>query len=131
MNADKERPCEKAVNVAIGSRLKTLRKEAGYKKIRLCEFLNVSMQQMHKYESGANRISAAKLYVTAKTLNIPVSRFFEISEDLASSAQAAKAADEKGEKARLDSIVESFYAIESEGARNKVLNLLKNIIKEN
>jgi transcriptional regulator with XRE-family HTH domain len=43
---------------------------------------NVSLQQLHKYEIGANRIPAARLLEIATALNVPVSYFFSIIEDI-------------------------------------------------
>ena len=39
--------------------------------------LGVTFQQIQKYESGRNRISAARLYVVCKTLNVSLSSMFE------------------------------------------------------
>ncbi|HMT13242.1 MAG TPA: helix-turn-helix transcriptional regulator [Aestuariivirga sp.] len=44
---------------------------------RLGELLGITFQQVQKYEKGSNRISASRLYYTAKTLGVPVQFFFE------------------------------------------------------
>jgi transcriptional regulator with XRE-family HTH domain len=43
----------------------------------LASTLGITFQQVQKYERGLNRVSASKLQVIAKTLNVPVSYFFE------------------------------------------------------
>ncbi|WP_370526412.1 helix-turn-helix domain-containing protein [Caulobacter sp. RHG1] len=43
----------------------------------LADALKLTFQQVQKYERGANRVSASKLYEIAKTLQVPVSFFFD------------------------------------------------------
>ena len=44
---------------------------------RLGELLGITFQQVQKYEKGTNRISASRLFYTAKTLGVPIQFFFE------------------------------------------------------
>jgi transcriptional regulator with XRE-family HTH domain len=44
---------------------------------RLGELLGITFQQVQKYEKGANRISASRLFYAAKTLGVPINFFFE------------------------------------------------------
>ncbi len=44
---------------------------------RLGELLGITFQQVQKYEKGSNRISASRLFYSAKTLGVPVQFFFE------------------------------------------------------
>jgi transcriptional regulator with XRE-family HTH domain len=44
---------------------------------RLGELLGITFQQVQKYEKGANRISASRMFYAAKTLGVPVQFFFE------------------------------------------------------
>ncbi len=44
---------------------------------KLGELLGITFQQVQKYEKGSNRISASRLYYTAKILGVPVQFFFE------------------------------------------------------
>jgi transcriptional regulator with XRE-family HTH domain len=53
------------------------RKMLGVSQERLAEALGLTFQQVQKYERGANRISASKLYDIARFLSAPVSYFFE------------------------------------------------------
>ena len=59
----------------------------GMNQTQLGEALGVSFQQVQKYEKGANRISASRLYQTSQVLDVPVSYFFE---DLPESGEAAQ-----------------------------------------
>jgi transcriptional regulator with XRE-family HTH domain len=54
---------------------------------RLADQLGVSFQQIQKYEKGANRISAARLYEICQILGVPIASMFE---DIPGSASALK-----------------------------------------
>ena len=49
----------------------------GMSQEKLGELLGITFQQVQKYEKGANRISASRLYYGAKILGVPVQFFFE------------------------------------------------------
>ena len=53
------------------------RKMLGISQERLAEALGLTFQQVQKYERGANRISASKLYEIARFLSAPIAYFFE------------------------------------------------------
>jgi transcriptional regulator with XRE-family HTH domain len=60
----------------IGRRVRTLRLERGLSQTELGSLINVTFQQVQKYEKGTNRISAGRLQHIAEVLNVPVSFFF-------------------------------------------------------
>lgn len=64
------------IDRAIGERLHTLRKESGVTQEELARRLSISFQQIQKYEKGANRISASRLFMIAKALQVPYDLFF-------------------------------------------------------
>jgi transcriptional regulator with XRE-family HTH domain len=75
------------VDVHVGSRIRMRRQFVGMSQEKLGELLGITFQQVQKYEKGSNRISASRLYYTAKILGVPVQFFFEElpgSEDRAS-----------------------------------------------
>lgn len=49
----------------------------GWSQARFAAGLGITFQQVQKYESGANRISASRLYEAARLLDAPVGWFFE------------------------------------------------------
>jgi len=53
----------------------------GMSQQQLAGALNIAQQQLHKYETGQNRISAARLYDAARILNAPVAWFYERLDD--------------------------------------------------
>ncbi|MFN3583088.1 helix-turn-helix domain-containing protein [Phenylobacterium sp.] len=64
------------VDVAVGARIRLLRKLKGLSQQALAEAAGVTFQQIQKYERGANRVSASMLTRIAKTLNVPVAEMF-------------------------------------------------------
>lgn len=61
----------------IGSRLQLARYGRGMSQEHISKPLGISIQQLQKYESGQNRVSATRLYEIAKLLDVPISFFFE------------------------------------------------------
>ena len=64
------------VDVAVGARIRLLRKVRGLSQQALADAAGVTFQQIQKYERGANRVSASMLSRIAGTLQTPVSEMF-------------------------------------------------------
>ncbi|MEI6558590.1 MAG: helix-turn-helix transcriptional regulator [Rhodospirillaceae bacterium] len=64
------------VDVLVGQRLRELRMLAGLSQSDLAATIGLTFQQLQKYERGVNRISASKLFLLARYLNVPVSALF-------------------------------------------------------
>ena len=65
------------VDTHVGSRIRVRRKVAGLTQEDLAHALGLTFQQVQKYERGANRVSASKLFGIAGVLQVPVSYFFD------------------------------------------------------
>jgi transcriptional regulator with XRE-family HTH domain len=65
------------VDIYVGKRVKLRRKLLGISQLELADALQLTFQQIQKYEKGANRISASKLYYMAKILDVPIAFFFD------------------------------------------------------
>lgn len=65
------------VDVLIGARIKGRRIALKISQTKLAEAVGVRFQQVQKYESGANRVSASRLLLIAETLGVPISYFFQ------------------------------------------------------
>lgn len=61
----------------LGERVRVRRKKLGLSQTALGKLVGLSFQQIQKYEQGANRIPASKLYELAEVLQVPVSFFYE------------------------------------------------------
>ncbi len=65
------------VDLHVGARIRMRRRMQGVSQEKLADALGLTFQQVQKYERGANRVSASKLYEIAAALRTPVSYFFE------------------------------------------------------
>ena len=65
------------LDVHIGERLRLLRTLRGFSQERLGLSLGITFQQVQKYERGANRIGASRLYHMSRVLGVGVPYFFE------------------------------------------------------
>ncbi|MEO0761638.1 MAG: helix-turn-helix transcriptional regulator, partial [Pseudomonadota bacterium] len=65
------------VDVHVGQRVRQRRWMMGMTQQQLAEKVGIKFQQIQKYETGANRISASRLWDVAAALDVQVSFFFE------------------------------------------------------
>jgi transcriptional regulator with XRE-family HTH domain len=65
------------IDALLGRRLRTRRRMLNLTQQGLGERCGVTFQQIQKYESGANRLSASRLWALSEALGVPVSYFFE------------------------------------------------------
>lgn len=111
----------------VGLRLRLCRKTLGLSQERLAEGVGLTFQQIQKYERGANRISASKLFELGRLLNVPVAYFFE---GLANAAEGEGGGGETQLISRLvaepqgAALAEAFLAIPSRRLRARVLGLI-------
>jgi transcriptional regulator with XRE-family HTH domain len=61
----------------VGKKLRENRRLLNMSQQDVSELLGISYQQIQKYESGVNRISAGRLYILARIMQIPVQKFYE------------------------------------------------------
>ncbi|MFC5342905.1 helix-turn-helix domain-containing protein (plasmid) [Brevundimonas staleyi] len=64
------------IDLAVGRNIRALRIAGGTSQSRLAEKIGVSFQQIQKYETGANRVSASKLFEIASVLKVPLERLY-------------------------------------------------------
>jgi transcriptional regulator with XRE-family HTH domain len=73
MVAEKQNGGIRALEQAIGARMRARRRQLGLSQSELAEQLGVSFQQVQKYERGANRVAASTLVTAAEALGVTVS----------------------------------------------------------
>ena len=66
-----------SVDVHVGGRVRVRRRLIHMTQETLADLIDVTFQQVQKYERGSNRISASKLFAIAEALEVPISYFFE------------------------------------------------------
>lgn len=123
------------IDLHVGARIRMRRKLLGVSQEKLAEELGLTFQQVQKYERGANRVSASKLYEIARTLSAPVSYFFE---GLSDPALAASGHDAQGEVSMHDflmtpeglELAAAFPRIKRGRVRRRVLDLVRSMIDD-
>ncbi|WP_168073343.1 helix-turn-helix domain-containing protein [Caulobacter sp. SSI4214] len=119
------------VDLHVGGRVRMRRKMLGVNQESLAAALGLTFQQVQKYERGANRVSASKLYDIAKTLQVPVSYFFEgLADPMTSEVDEVRAAAERVVTEFLNTpegleLAEMFPKIGRGRVRRQVLDLVR------
>ncbi|WP_121064424.1 helix-turn-helix domain-containing protein [Chachezhania antarctica] len=113
------------VDIHVGKRVRHRRWLIGMTQQQLAEQVGIKFQQIQKYETGANRVSASRLWDIADALDVPVSFFFEgLDEEAATAGEGGSVpADLMGDKEALD-LVRSYYAI-PENQRRRLFELAR------
>ncbi len=82
------------VDLHVGARIRMRRRMQGVSQEKLAEALGLTFQQVQKYERGANRVSASKLYEIAASLRTPVGYFFEGLADPSQEGQSGASSEQ-------------------------------------
>lgn len=114
------------IDFRIGQRLRGLRVARGLSQTDVAAKVNLSFQQIQKYESGKSRVTAAKLCSLARALDIPVSFFFEEYQHYDEPGTATT--NGLSEKAWL--LAGQFDRIDNPKTQAKVLALVKALTEE-
>jgi len=126
------------VDVHVGSRLRLRRTLLGISQEKLGDAVDLTFQQIQKYERGANRIGASRLYEFCSFLDVPVSYFFdEMPRDIKASkgrpmrglsdqAQERLESDPMTKRETLE-LVRAYYKISSPLIRKRIFELIKSI----
>ena len=79
------------VDVHVGARLRVRRTLLGMNQTKLGDAIGVTFQQVQKYENGANRISASRLFDLSRVFDVSIEYFFDdMPADVAASSLATK-----------------------------------------
>ena len=84
-----------AIDLHVGKRLRRRRRLLGLTQQQLAESIGIRFQQIQKYECGANRVTASRLYELAVALNVPVNYFFEGLQQVANPATPGAPANDR------------------------------------
>ena len=120
-----------AIDLHVGKRLRRRRRLLGLTQQQLAESIGIRFQQIQKYECGANRVTASRLYELAVALNVPVNYFFEGLQQAAAPATPGApandrdliAADVLSQKETLE-LIRAYYKL-GERPRRRLLDLAK------
>ena len=113
------------VDLHVGKRIRQRRWLVGMTQQQLAEQVGIKFQQIQKYETGANRVSASRLWDISEAMDVPVNFFFEGIENEVTAAGSTDSvpADIMGDKEALD-LVRSYYSI-PEHQRRRLFDLAR------
>lgn len=107
----------------------------GLSQEKLAEQVGITFQQIQKYENGANRVSASRLYEFSKVLDIPVAFFFENGHlqdskviGFADNDQAGfEGPDDVMKRKETLELIRVYYSIENPKLRKDLFKLVKSM----
>lgn len=115
------------VDVHVGKRIRHRRWMVGMTQQQLGETVGIKFQQIQKYETGMNRVSASRLWDIAQAMEVPISFFFEgVEEESAvvdDMVQTKQKGDLLADKEALE-LVRSYYSI-PEQQRRRLFDLAR------
>ena len=119
------------IDVHLGKRLRRRRRLLGLTQQQLAGACGVRFQQIQKYECGANRISAARLWQLSEALEVPVGYFYDgLSESSRQEQTIGEGPGEAGgemlaSRETLD-LIRAYYQL-GERPRRRLLDLAKSL----
>jgi len=125
------------IDIHVGRRVRQRRKAMGVTQERLANDLGLTFQQVQKYERGANRVSASKLYEIAVALETTTTYFFEGLADPAA-VKAGGVGEPESEKFINDflmsaeglELAEMFSRLQSPKLRKRIVELVRTMVED-
>ena len=122
------------IDIHVGSRVRLRRTLLGMSQEKLGEAIGLTFQQVQKYERGANRIGASRLFELSRVLDVPVSFFFDDMNAETSGgrvpgmSEATPDFDSKDlSKREILELARAFDRIKDEKVRKSVLELTNSL----
>ncbi|HZS84839.1 MAG TPA: helix-turn-helix transcriptional regulator [Stellaceae bacterium] len=122
-------------DIHVGARVRLRRTLLGMSQEKLGDAIGLTFQQVQKYERGANRIGASRLYELSQVLDVPVSFFFEDLAGLNAPGRPGLA-EPAGEyesdpmlKRETLELVRAYYKIPDSHVRRRFFELAKALAK--
>lgn len=106
------------VDVHVGRKLKQIRTMRRLSQTDVARELDLSFQQIQKYEIGSNRIAASRLYDLSRILDVPTSYFFD---GLDSSTSASNNGDPSLQ------IVNALAAIRDDTVKSRIVTFIEDV----
>lgn len=106
------------VDVHVGKKIKQMRALRRLSQTDVAQKLNLSFQQIQKYEIGSNRVAASRLYELSKIFGVPTSYFFE----------GLAEGDSPSEGKMLDAkILDAVTSIEDETVKTRIVTFIEDV----
>ena len=110
-------------NLHLGKKLRMRRLSLGLTQTKVAEAINVTFQQIQKYEKGTNGVSSNRLMQLSSYLKVPITYFFEDFKNF------NDIKNNEGEQEDLNySFLSKTFASLSKIQKEKILQILKNTV---
>ena len=115
---------EESFNIHLGKKLRIRRLSLGLTQTKVAQAINVTFQQIQKYEKGTNGVSSNRLMQLAQFLKVPIIYFFEDYKDF----KDVVPTELTNEDLNYSFLSRTFIAL-SRTQKEKILQILNNISK--
>ena len=132
------------IDVYVGSRIRLRRTQVGASLEALGDALGLTYQQVQKYERGANRVGASRLFDLSRVLDVPISFFFENMPEGMDSTPASgprgrmygfaeaqepfsHGVDDNLTKRETLNLIRAYYRIADPAIRKQMVDLMKSL----
>ena len=109
---------DKNFNIHLGEKLRMRRLSLGLTQTKVANAINVTFQQIQKYEKGTNGVSSSRLIQLSSFLKVPITYFYEDYADSQTTAASA-------EDLNYSFLIKTFGSL-SENQKSKIVQILKN-----
>jgi transcriptional regulator with XRE-family HTH domain len=110
------------IDVHVGGQIRTRRLLLGMNQEELAQSLGLTFQQVQKYESGANRVSASRLWEIAAILRMPIGAFFPADQ-----GQDRDQPSEHLQRPESIELIRFYYAIPDTRIRRQFFDMVKTV----
>ena len=114
---------EENFNIHLGKKLRMRRLSLGLTQTKVAQAINVTFQQIQKYEKGTNGVSSSRLMQLSSFLTVPITYFFEDFKDFKNSNDGANLEEDLNY-----SFLSKTFASLSKSQKEKILQVLKNTV---
>ena len=114
---------EENFNLHLGKKLRMRRLSLGLTQTKVAEAINVTFQQIQKYEKGTNGVSSNRLMQLSNYLKVPITYFFEDFRNF----NDIKNSQEENDDLNYSFLSKTFSAL-SKTQKEKILQILKNTV---
>ena len=114
---------EENFNIHLGKKLRMRRLSLGLTQTKVAQAINVTFQQIQKYEKGTNGVSSSRLLQLSQFLKVPINYFYEDYKDF----KDLKLEDTESDDLNYSFLSKTFNSL-SKSNKEKILQVLKNTI---
>ena len=109
-------------NKHLGNKLKLRRLALGLTQTKVAKAINVTFQQIQKYEKGTNGVSSSRLIQLSKFLKVPITYFYEDYKDF---EDINKNNLDNNDDLNYSFLTKTFSSL-SKAQKEKILQVLRN-----